>query len=516
MNRSPEILVVDDEPGIREGCKRALTRLNYAVDLAEDGAVGLRKVQQKQYDLILMDLMMPGIGGLDLIKKVHDIDAEIIIVVITGYATIETAVEATKRGAYDYLPKPFAPETLAVLVKRGLEKRELRLEAQRLHHERDQRLLELAGEKSRLRTIIGCMADGVLVTNLERQLVLWNAAAVKMLRLSGTDEPGRPLSHYVKAPSIDGGRGPGLCPGVHFRREGSSLDEALQNILSSKDPGLAMISQEIRLEDPELVLMAQMASVRDERGTLLGAVTVLRDITKLKEIEKIKSQFVSMVAHELRAPLAAIEGWLDVVLSGAAGEDERKKEAWLERAKERAHSLLALVSDLLEINKIEAGKVALKMESVQVADIIRKTVDFLKPVADRKSITFTIEIPDTLPTVQADVQDMEKLFTNLISNAIKYNVDKGSVTIETTVDAHYVGFHVKDTGIGMAPEHLPRIFDDFFRVEDKRTSKISGTGLGLTIAKKIVDSHFGHIEVKSRPDQGSTFSVYLPYQKRTK
>jgi two-component system phosphate regulon sensor histidine kinase PhoR len=495
VTKPAEILVVDDEMGIREGCKRALSRLGYAVDLAEDGAVGFRKVQEKQFDLILMDLMMPGIGGLDLIKKVHDIDPEIIIVVITGYATIETAVEATKRGAYDYLPKPFAPETLAVLVKRGLEKRELRLEAQRLHHERDQRLLELAGEKSRLRTIIGCMADGVLVTNLERQLVLWNAAAVKMLRLSGTDEPDRPLSEYIKA---------------------SSIDEALQNILSSKDAGLAMISQEIRLEDPELVLMAQMAPVRDEAGTLLGAVTVLRDITKLKEIEKIKSQFVSMVAHELRSPLAAIEGWLDVVLSGAAGDDERKKEAWLERAKERAHSLLALVNDLLEISKIEAGKVALKMESVQVADIIRKLIDFLKPEADRKALSFTLKMPEELPTVQADVQDMEKLFTNLISNAIKYNVDKGSVTIEATVDAQYVGFHVGDTGIGMAPEHLPRIFDDFFRIENKRTSKISGTGLGLTIAKKIVDSHFGHIEVKSQPDKGSTFSVYLPYQKRTK
>jgi len=256
--------------------------------------------------------------------------------------------------------------------------------------------------------------------------------------------------------------------------------------------------------------------VRDERGTLLGAVTVLRDITQLKEIEKIKSQFVSMVAHELRAPLAAIEGWLDVVLSGAAGEDEGKKDAWLERAKERAHSLLALVNDLLEINKIEAGKVALKVETVQVADIIRKTADFLKPEADRKAVTFALDLPASLPAVQADVRDMEKLFTNLISNAIKYNVDKGSVTITATVDAHYVGYHVKDTGLGMAPEHLGRIFDDFYRVEDKRTSKISGTGLGLTIAKKIVDSYFGRIEVASKLDQGSTFSVYLPHQKQAK
>ena len=495
MNAPARILVIDDERGIREGCKRALAPEGYVIDLAEDGAVGLEKVLANAYDLILVDLMMPGIGGLDLIRKVHDIDPEIVIVVITGYATIETAVESTKRGAYDYLPKPFAPETLAVLVKRGLEKRELRLEAGRLHHEREQRLLELAGEKSRLRTIIGCMADGVLVTNLEHHLVLWNASAVKMLKLDGTDEPGQTLAHYVR---------------------NAAIIEVIQKILDSKDDGLSMISQEIRLEDPDLVLMAQMAPVRDEQGTLLGAVTVLRDITKLKEIEKIKSQFVSMVAHELRSPLAAIEGWLEVVISGAGGGDEQQKQAWLVRAKERAHSLLALVNDLLEINKIAAGKVAQKMESVQVADIIRKIVDFLKPEADRKAVSFILKLSDALPSVQADVKDMEKLFTNLISNAIKYNVDNGSVTIETTVDANVVGFHVKDTGIGMSPEHLPRIFDDFFRIEDERTDKISGTGLGLTIAKRIADSHFGHIEVKSQPDKGSTFSVYLPYQKRKK
>jgi two-component system phosphate regulon sensor histidine kinase PhoR len=493
LENPASILVVDDEMGIREACKRALAVEGYAVDAAEDGNQGLQKIKEKSYDLILMDLMMPGIGGLDLIKKTNDIDPEIIIVVITGYATIETAVEATKRGAYDYLPKPFTPEALTALVKRGLEKRELRLEAQRLYNEREQRLLELASEKSRIRTIIGCMADGVLVTNLERRLVLWNASAVKMLKLAGTDESGQPLERYIK---------------------NALLIESLENILASKDGAVSMVSRELQIEDPKSVLMASLAPVRDEHEELLGAVTVLRDITQLKEIEKIKSQFVSMVAHELRAPLAAIEGWLDVVISGEARGDETVERQWLLRAKERSRSLLALVSDLLEINKIEAGKVAQKMEPVRVAQVIRKIVDFLKPEADRRKIAFTLDMPDDLPPVPADVQDMEKLFTNLISNAIKYNVENGSITIAGSVDENYVGFHVKDTGIGIAEEDLPRIFDDFFRVENKETSRISGTGLGLTIAKKIVDSHFGHIEVASRPNHGSTFSVYLPYVKQ--
>jgi two-component system phosphate regulon sensor histidine kinase PhoR len=211
------------------------------------------------------------------------------------------------------------------------------------------------------------MADGVLVTNLERQLVLWNASAVKMLRLGGTDESGHPLQRYIK---------------------NKSLIESLDNILTSKDENFSMISQEFQTEDPRSVLMAALAPVRDERGELQGAVTVLRDITKLKEIEKVKSQFVSMVAHELRAPLAAIEGWLDVVISGEAGGDEKQERQWLQRAKERSKSLLALVNDLLEINKIEAGKVAQKMEPLQVAQIIRKVVDFFKPEADRKTISF--------------------------------------------------------------------------------------------------------------------------------
>ena len=174
MSNITNILVVDDEMGIREGCKRALTKEGYQVDTAEDGSIGLHKVKDHPYDIILMDLMMPGIGGLELIQKVHDIDP-----------------------AYDYLPKPFTPEALTAVVKRGLEKRALRLEAKRLHFERDQKLLELTNEQTRVKTIIGCMADGILVTNLEGQLVLWNSAAVKMLKMEGTDSSGKTLDHYL-------------------------------------------------------------------------------------------------------------------------------------------------------------------------------------------------------------------------------------------------------------------------------------------------------------------------------
>jgi len=493
LNTKANILVVDDEMGIREGCKRALSEEGYAVDAAEDGQAGLQKVNEKNYDLILVDLMMPGVGGMDLIKRIHHRDPEIITVVITGNATIETAVEATKLGAYDYLPKPFSPEALSAVVKRGLEKRILSLEAKKLYAERTQRLLELVNERSRLRTIVGCMADGVLVANLEGRLVLWNASSVKMLKSKGFDVAGEPLEYYIS---------------------NEPLITAIKEVLNSEDKDFSMVSHEIPAQDHKVILMANIAPVRDEDGKVLGAVAVLRDITALKEINKIKSQFVSMVAHELRAPMAAIKGWLEVVLSGEAGGDAEQNKKWLQRAMDRSDSLLALVDDLLVINRMEAGKIAQKMEPVQINDVIKKIVDFLKPEAEKRKVTLSIELPEDLPSIQADLRDMEKLFTNLISNAVKYNIENGSVLVKGKVEGSSIHLSVKDTGIGISADHLSHIFDDFYRADDEKIKKISGTGLGLTIAKKIVNSHFGRIEVASEPDKGSIFSVFLPLEHR--
>ncbi len=493
MSTKANILVVDDEMGIREGCKRALSEEGYAVDDAEDGQAGLQKVTQNDYDLVLVDLMMPGIGGMDLIKKIHHMDPEIITVVITGNATIETAVEATKLGAYDYLPKPFSPEALAAVVKRGLEKRILSLEAKKLYAERTQKMLELVNERSRLRTIVGCMADGVLVANLEGRLVLWNASSVKMLKSKGFDIAGEPLEYYISNEPLIAG---------------------IKEVLNSEDKDFSMISREVPVQDEKVILMANIAPVRDEGEKILGAVTVLRDITTLKEINKIKSQFVSMVAHELRAPLAAIKGWLEVILSGEAGGDAEQNKQWLQRAMDRSDSLLALVNDLLVINRMEAGKIAQKMEPVLINDVIKKIVDFLKPEAEKRKVTLTIELPEDLPSIQADLRDMEKLFTNLVSNAIKFNRKNGSVTIKGEVEGSSIHLSVKDTGIGILADHLSHIFDDFYRADDEKIKKISGTGLGLTIAKKIVNSYFGHIEVASEPDKGSIFSIFLPLEHR--
>src|SRR5208283_1655140 len=176
MDQSVHILVVDDERGIREGCRRVLSPEGYTVETAADGEEGLEKVRSKPFDLLLVDLMMPRMGGLDMMEQVKAYDPEIIMIVITGFATVETAVDAMKHGAYDYVPKPFTPDQLLAVVNRGLETRRLRLQAEQLMEERDRKLLEVANETSKLHTIINSLADGILVFNREKQLALWNPA----------------------------------------------------------------------------------------------------------------------------------------------------------------------------------------------------------------------------------------------------------------------------------------------------------------------------------------------------
>lgn len=495
MSDLANILVVDDERGIREGCRRILTAEGFLVDVAGNGKEGWDLVRAKKpYDLLLVDLMMPVMGGLELMDHVSQFDPDIIMIVITGFATIETAVEAMKHGAYDYVPKPFTPDQLLAVVNRGLEKRRLRIQAQRLMEERDQKLLEVAKEESKLRTIVDSMADGILVINNERQIVLWNPAAIKMLNLQENLEAGKDIPEFIPQKDLI-----------------ALIDKAFTPDASQ----YTVLSEEIELEVPEShTLMVNLSVVRDNNGQGLGVVSVLRDITELTEINQVKTQFVTMVTHELRAPLAAIEGYLTAYLQGLAGTDPQVSRQMLDRAKQRAHALLELVNDLLEFSRLEAKKLVRKKELLDLSDVITSTVELFKAQGDPKGIQFQVDLPAPLPLIEADRAEMEQLFTNLVSNAIKYNVKRGKVMVSAKRSSHSLNIRVADTGIGIAGEHLPHIFEEFYRVSGPETRYTTGTGLGLSIVKKIVESHFGRIEVESAVGKGTTFTVKLPIKEQ--
>lgn len=488
MADSARILVIDDERGIREGCRRVLISEGHRVETAEDGPHGLEMATGGDFDLLLVDVKMPGMGGIELVQRVQQHDPAIVCVMITGYATLETAIEATKSGAYDFLPKPFTPDELIAKVNKALERRWLMLEARRLREERERSLLEISLEKSRLLTIINCMQDGVLVTNRDGQLVLYNPAALAMLQLRRQGLIGQPVRECVPV---------------------AQLVDMVASVVSSSGPAAAMLSQEIPA-DGGRVLMANVAPIRDERSEVLGSVTVVRDVTELKRLDRMKSQFVGMVAHELRAPLAAIQSYMDVMLSGAAGDDPRQFRRMLERSKERTGALLNLIDDLLDVSSIEAGRIARRIEWVHLPNLLLDVVEIVRPKAEARDIAITTNLPGDLPPVRADHEDMVRLFTNLLTNAVKYNRDGGSIHLSAWVDGHYLRVDVADTGIGIPKELIPKVFDEFYRVKRPETRHITGTGLGLSIVRRILEAHHGHIEVESELGKGSTFSAFLP------
>jgi len=186
----------------------------------------------------------------------------------------------------------------------------------------------------------------------------------------------------------------------------------------------------------------------------------------------------------------------------------------LERAKARTHSLLDLVNDLLQFIKLEAKKVVRKKEPLDLSGILRSTVDLLRQQGEAKELRIKVDLPDSLPLVEADRGEMEQLFTNLISNAIKYNVKQGKVIVRAKPGNHFLDVKVADTGVGIDEESLPHIFEEFYRVSGPQTRYTPGTGLGLSIVKKIVESHFGRIEVTSKEGKGTTFTVRLPMKQR--
>jgi signal transduction histidine kinase len=243
---------------------------------------------------------------------------------------------------------------------------------------------------------------------------------------------------------------------------------------------------------------------------LLGGVAVLQDITQLKELERMKADFVAMVTHELRAPVAAIEQQLTVILKGLAGEINERQARMLGRAKERAKGLLDLVKDLLDLSKIEAGMQVQYMEPVNIGELLTKVVDLMRSQAEQKGLHLEFELESALPSVNADAANMEGVFTNLISNAIKYTPEGGRVRVVGKREGDYIRIDVQDTGIGISEKDLPRIFERFYRVKTEKTRQIVGTGLGLSIVKQVVDAHLGTIDVQSVENQGTLFTVKLP------
>jgi signal transduction histidine kinase len=488
MSEPYTVLVVDDEKVIRDGCRLILQPSGYQVLTAENGQQALEVLAREPVNVVLCDLKMPVMGALEVLEAARQRHPDVPIIIITGHGTVDDAVECMKKGAYDFVTKPFRIDHLTLCVQRALEKQQLELKARHLKEEQAKNLYHLALEQSRLHTIINCMADGLVVTNRDLEVVLVNHAFTHLMGVASAVPLPGPLETYF---------------------DDSGVLEAIRELLTGVEvEAHKCICQEITRG--RLHLRVLTAPFLDLRQEVLGTVTVLHDVTSFKELDQMKSDFVNLVSHELRSPLSSIIMQHKVLLDGLAGDLSDKQREMLRRAHDKMQGLLHLINDLLDLAKIESGHRQLEQVPLHLGELLNDVLELQRARAESQGVVLGLWVAEDLPAILADRRGLEEVFTNLIANAITYSPDGGQVTVRAVLRGDYGEVLVSDEGIGIEEEEIPKIFDKFYRVKHPKTRQIIGSGLGLTIVKSIVEAHRGTIAVESRPGRGSTFRVRLP------
>jgi two-component system sensor histidine kinase/response regulator len=360
METKSAILVIDDDETMLDSCSMILEKEGHTSLTAENGESGISLFQSKTPDLVLLDLKMPGKSGMEVLQTLKSINPDCVVIIITGYGTIQSAVDAMKYGAYDFLPKPFTPDELRFRIRRGLER-----------------------------------------------------------------------YRYIR----------------------------------------------------------ETAFLRKER-------------------ERMRNNFVSMVSHELRSPLAVLQQNLMVMSGGLAGSLPESVQQTVLRMQVRIEAMLSLINDWLDLSRIESGEMLKDREAVDLAVVISDVIEMLRPLAGKKEVTLEFTAQKDLYVTEGSRSLLSILFNNLVNNGIKYNRPGGRVTLEIGITDTMITISVSDTGIGIPEDKLPLIFDQFYRV--KESTEETGSGLGLSIVKSIVDAHHGTINVASKAGEWTRFTICLP------
>lgn len=346
-------------------------------------------------------------------------------------------------------------------------------------------LAELREEKRRLETILSNMAEGVVLLDAKKRILLINTAAEAMLSVQAADVMGKDHLQVTH----------------HFQ-----LDQKIDQVLTTREPEVLEIR---RARPEEQVLEGWIAPAWEVGKSSHAALLVLRDITRFRKLEQMRTEFVSNVTHELSTPLTSIRGFAETLLEGAL-EDPDASRHFLAIIKRESERLGRLIADILDLSRIESGKWKMMKQPLSLRALADDTVGRLEGKAAELGVQLTVAIPPDLPPVMGDPDRLAQVLLNLADNALKYTARGGAVTVGAADSAAEVRVSVADTGTGIPKADLPRIFERFYRVDKARARTTGGTGLGLSIAKHIVDAHGGRIWVESEVGVGTTFSFTLP------
>ena len=338
-------------------------------------------------------------------------------------------------------------------------------------------------EKERLATILETMVDGLIALDTERKVMIINSAATKMFGVTEEEAKGKTL--------------------IEINRN-KELTESVQKVYETREP----VSTEINVHYPEeTILRTHLAPITHNKVHIRGVVIIFTDITELRRLEKMRTEFVGNVSHELKTPLTSIKGYVETLLEMELEESSIVKK-FLGVINKESQRLACLIDDLLDLSRLE-NKQKQRLMPTMLGDVIGDVISVLRPKAVSKDLDLEITIPEFLPRVMGVKDQLTQVLMNLVDNAIKYTPDGGYVKVTARPDKEWVEIRVEDDGIGIPPGDMERIFERFYRVDKARSRQMGSTGLGLSIVKHIIKGHGGHISVESAPGEGSTFIVKL-------
>ena len=480
----PRILVVDDEYGVRSGIRLILEDEGYEVAAAATGAEALALLGRTEYDVALLDYRLPDIDGLSILQTIKATGLQVVTCMITAYANIETAIAATRQGVDFFLPKPFLPEDLIAVVATLVRHKQDRRDAELLRKEHAESLLELLEEKTQTYSLISSLRDAVLVVNRDGEAVLANRAMLSLLGITEDRVIRRPVDKVLADTPL------------------APIVESLEAPLKDRTIG--------QLDIGEMIYMTSIVTFRSEDGEALGRILTLSDISQVRRLALEKEHFIRTIVHEFKSPLGAIRGLVEVAADKSLGDDLEAYMPLFQRAQARIDGLVQLTNDLLSLSRSEQTQAAAPPELIDVEPVVRRVLESQAEHMASRDISPRIDAEPLTPPVLIAPEDLDMILANLISNAAKYNRVGGDVTVRTGQDGEWVRIDVEDTGIGIAQENMDQLFTDFFREKKPETRQLEGSGLGLSIVKRLAERAGGRVEVKSEEGRGSTFSVLLP------
>ena len=477
QDKKARILIVDDDESSRRSLSLILGKKGYDAEAVVTGREALEKAKEGFFNVALIDIKLPDMAGVELLAPFKGMNPDMVSIMITGYASVETAVQALNDGASAYIRKPFDIDEVLVVISESLEK-------QRLVEDKRRAEEALRRSETNFREVITNSADSMVIVGTDGIVRFVNPAAESLFGRRADQLAGTPFSFPI-------------VPG----------DTTELNI--ARGDGKAALVEMRVVESEWYGENAYLASLRDitERQQLLAELVQ----TRQQQLE-LKSQFLSHVSHELRSPLAVVHQFTTILLDGLAGNLSPEQYEHLDVVLRNAKQLQTMVDDLLEVTRAEMGRLAVNPRYLSLEELISEALEAFQ-AATTKGISLSADVYSDLPPVCADPDRVRQILINLIDNAFKFTPENGTVTVgarEYIQDPEFVCVSVADTGRGIPPEESEKIFDYLYQIEASDQAGHKGLGLGLYICKELVSLQGGQMWVESQPGLGSTFFFTLP------